>query len=202
MAYTRLVMSGFAARLLTAMRGVLAVLLCALAAHVVAYRSFVPEDSIHGYFDVYGVIVSGLSAVALVVLGLLLAASLVGRPGPLRALVGRSSSRSPAGRVVALTAFALAAVFVQERLEHGLVASTGIDARTWVLAAAVVFLAAVLIVVFERSCEALIRKLIVGRRTLSRAYLSRAGKPLPPRSRRRRALADFCGLRAPPALSG
>ena len=44
--------------------GTLAVLVCALAAHAAAYRSFWPEDGVHGYFIWYALVVvlSGASS--------------------------------------------------------------------------------------------------------------------------------------------
>jgi hypothetical protein len=200
-------MRSLAAQLFGVTRGFLPVLVCSLAAHAVAYRSFVPQDPVHGYFAAYEAAIGGLSALALGALGLVLAALLLGRPGPLRiATCPPSSARSASTRIASLIGLSLAAFFAQEGIERWVASepagAVGLYPAASLLAVAAIVLAAVLVVALEHSCVRLIGTLLRRRRALPRAPVRPAFTPRVPRNRRRRnSLADFRGLRAPPVCA-
>jgi hypothetical protein len=190
-------------------RQLLAVSLCALAAHVAVYGSLLPHGRVHGYFVWYEPLVASLSFVSVAGLPLLLAlAFLAGRESrPTRALTSllpsRPTTTSASAEAFKLAALALAFLTVQESLERSL--ATGelalasfAPGRTLVLGVAVLVAAAVIVLV-ERAVH-----------TLADAIRRSAGSTTrrPDRARwhvrpavphtRRRPLAVNGGLRAPP----
>lgn len=190
-------------RLLRCSRRALQVLLCALAAHAVAYRSVLPSDSIHGYLGVYEGVVVALLAASVGIFVLALLALMAGRERLLVLLVGRRASRWPSGCAVGLLAgAALGVVVVQESFERSVEAGTIVVAGTpsviWLNALVAIVVVATVVVLLERSCGELIRAFLVGRATFPQAPVRVSTPRSAARTRRRNSLAEFRGLRAPP----
>jgi hypothetical protein len=186
----------------------LPVALCALAAHVAVYRSLVPSTGGHAYLGWYESVVAGLSIAAVVLLATLLLAAAVDH-APLRRrivsvlLPGRRPAIPPAVRIVRLSLAAVAFLVCQETLERtlseGRLAPAAFSSSQTLLILVVIAAAAAVVAFVERSCSRLIelvaRALPVTRRRVSPGSF-RPAPAVPPR--RRIALAELRGLRAPP----
>ena len=94
------------------------VLLCALAAHAVAYRSFIPGDPVHGYLGIYEAAVAVVSTLALAVVLLpQLLAALGRRDGLARVLAPRVDPTPTGYRVASIALWAYGLLVVQETAE-------------------------------------------------------------------------------------
>lgn len=185
----------------------LPVALCALAAHVAVYRALVPSTGGHAYLGWYEPVVAGLSIAAVVLLATLLLAAAAGREAFRRRIVVLLPGRRPAipvtVRVVRLSLSAVAFLVCQETLERtlseGRPAPAAFSSSQILVLLVVVAAAASVVAVVERSCSRLIelvaRALPVARRRVSPGSF-RPAPAVPPR--RRNALAELRGLRAPP----
>jgi hypothetical protein len=186
------------------LRGVSAVLLCALAAHALAYGSALPDDRAHGYYGWYAPLVGALSTFALAVIGLSVLSAVAGLgPGLPSVLPERNA---PAGTRFARLALSAAAVLaVQETVEHSLEAGrlgTGFSPAGWLLLLIAVVPMAALLTFLARSCVALLDALAANEPPLegrpSSGSWHRFGEL---RGRRRGILAQPGGGRAPPAVA-
>ena len=182
------------------------VLLCALAAHAVAYRSFLPSDPVHGYLGSYEGVVAFASTLALaaVLLAALLAA-LGRRDGLVGVLAPRADSRPAGYRVASMALWAYGLLVVQETAEAIVGATRGeglaFGFGSWLVAVAALVVAATVIVLVGCSYRRVVSALLVVRVAVPRIA------PLVPRPSRqadlarRNALADFRALRAPPLFA-
>jgi hypothetical protein len=187
--------------------GALPVFVCALVAHVAGYRSLVPSDGVHGYLGWYELLVAVLSVVALLVLAVALVRALLGRRDRwLRAISRRPDGSRLGGRLAMLAAASMGLLAVQEALEQSLGAgrlqAPELSATTWLVALGAVCVLGVAILLMERSLAELIDAALaeVPLRLPSSALAWPRVAPL--RRRRRNALAERRGLRAPPLLAG
>jgi hypothetical protein len=171
--------------------------ICALAAHGVVYRSFLPAGSAHHYLGWYEPFVMGLTIVAGAVLAAFGALAATGRSLPWRFGTEGLWSRLSAGGVVLF--------LVQESLERWLSGGgagvAALSAGTWLAVLAAVTAFSALVVLVARSGAALVR---LARRSRERP---RARRELPGRPQlfatpHRNPLAERRGLRAPPLLLG
>jgi hypothetical protein len=166
------------------LRPVLAVPLCALAAHALLYRSVAPDDALHGYLAWYEPLVLALSLAAAGAVALL----------GLRAAVGRASLSLPGLTLPRLAPASLALVVLQESLEHGALPS---PARLAQIALCVCAAAAVLALADRAVRRVALRAAPPG--------CARPARALPfPRSVRlvpSRPIARHRALRAPPVLA-
>jgi hypothetical protein len=193
------------ARIGGGLRHLLPVALCALAGHLALYGSLLPSTGDHAYFVWYEPLVAGLSLVALTILAaLLLTATLGGRRLRRRvvSLLPESTQAVPGStRAVRLALASLAFLACQEALERtlseGRLAPPVFGSQLMFVLVAVAAAAAVVALV-ERSCARLIAR-------TAGAFERRADRPasrFPPTRpiavRRRHALAQLRGLRAPP----
>jgi hypothetical protein len=184
--------------------------LCSLGAHAVLYRSLWPTTGGHAYFAWYEPLVAGLSLATLLVFGVIGLAALGSRDRSTRLfrLVGlvlpAASRPEPVStRTRRLALASLAFLIFQESCERMAAAHAPVLAppgagEILTVLGVLAFLAWVLALA-ERSCVRLV-ELVLDR---ERAGVTTARVPpaAPSRStalRRRRALADLCGLRAPP----
>jgi hypothetical protein len=184
----------------------LQVLLTALVAHAAGYGTLRPGDSRHGYLGVYELIVAALSAVALALFLVALLALLADRGRMLVTLVGARPAEASFGRGVAsLVCLAFGALVLQESVERSVAMGALVPASAPALivlnALVAVVLAATVLILLERSCAELVQGLLTRRAKLPRPP-ARAPRPRTVAAlSRRNSLADFRGLRAPPALS-
>jgi hypothetical protein len=180
----------------------------------VLYGSLLPSDGAHGYFGWYEPLVGGLSGAAVVALGVLLAAGLLGfRSLVLEALKdalrpGGEPGADPCRSIGRLAICSLGLVLVQESLERSLgygspTAATFTPAQ-WLLLLATLSLLATAVVVATRSCATLLDRVFgTGRRRPIGSFV-----PAPVRRftlvgpRRHKPLASGRALRAPPLLAG
>jgi hypothetical protein len=186
------------------LRGASAVLLCAFAAHALAYGSALPDDRAHGYYGWYAPLVGAFSTLALAVIGLSVLSAVAGLgPRLPSVLPERNAPSGPRFARLALSAWAVLAV--QETVEHSLEAGrlgTGFSPAGWLLLLAAVLPAAALLTFLARSCVALLEALGVAQPPLesrrSAGSWHRSGEL---RVRRRSTLASPGGERAPPAVA-
>jgi hypothetical protein len=178
------------------------VLVCALAAHALLYRSLLPNDEVHGYLTWYVPVVGALSAVAVGAVAVLFVSGLLGRRSRLSRLtppLGRSGTRRFASVGLPAAVFLAA----QETLEHSLEAGrleTGLNPAGWLLLLLAVAAVAGLLSILARSCTALLTAVLSGRDPPFQPpvwsaswHRSRDGG-----GRRRGVLAEPGGERAPP----
>jgi hypothetical protein len=183
-------------------RPCLPVLLCALAAHALLYRSLLPNDEVHGYLAWYVPVVAALSALAVGAVSVLFVSSLLGRRSRLRRLtlpLGVSGTR----RFASVGLPALAFLAAQETLEHSLEAGrleTGLNPAGWVLLLLAVAAVAGLLSILARSCAALLTAVLSGREPLLQppAWSASWHRSRGHGGRRRSVLAEPGGERAPP----
>ena len=195
-------------RVVGALRNVLPVLLCALGGHLALFRTLLPSGRGHAYFGWYEPLVAGLSVAALVVLaGLLLVAALGGESLRRRVvpMLLPATARPLPGtvRAVRLALASIGFLVCQETLERtlteGRLSAAAFAPSQLLLVLAVIGAAAALVALVERSCSQLIA--LVAPRLL-RLRIRVAALWFPPSRpllvRRRNALAELRGLRAPP----
>jgi uncharacterized membrane protein len=187
-----------------------AVVLCALAAHAVVYRSLWPAGGDHGYLTWYTPLVAVLSGLSLVALplGLALGIARRRRPRALRAVaavfVRVAPDGDPTTAAFALASQALAVLFVQESLERSLVlhraAIASFPPATWSILLAAVVVVAALVAWLGRTVSNLVDGILSRART-HRVRPVGARRPTSPALvvRRSHPLAVHGGLRAPPA---
>src|SRR5439155_23185655 len=173
---------------------------CALAAHALVYRSFLPAGAAHRYLAWYEPLLGGLTLASLGALLVLVGLAALGRPLPWQLEAGSTRdlwSRIAAGGVLLFC--------VQESLERSLsgggVEVASLSAGTWLVLLAAVGAFAALITLVARSGAALVRLVL---RAAPEPHERRAAVPRPRRfapRRRRNPLAERRGLRAPPLLA-
>lgn len=180
--------------------------LCALAAHAVAYRSFLPSDPAHGYLGSYEAVVAFASTLALgAVLLSALFAALGRRDGLVRVLAPRADSAPPGYRVASIALWAYGLLVVQETAEAIVGATRGESLSfgfgSWLVAVAALVATATIIVLLERSYRRVVGALAAVRVAAPHTASSvrRPSRPIYPA--RRNALADFRALRAPPIFA-
>ena len=170
---------------------------CALAAHGVVYRSFLPGGAAHHYLGWYEPLVMGLTIAAGAVLVAFGALAASGRTLPWRF--------EPKGLWARLSAGGVLLFLLQESLERWLSGGgagvAALSAASWLAVLAAVAAFSALVVLVARSGVALVR------RVRRRPELPRTHGELPARPQllalpRRSPLAERRGLRAPPLLSG
>ena len=181
-------------------------LLCALASHAVAYRSFVPGDPVHGYLGIYEAAVALLSSLALAVLLLTaLLAALGRRDGLARALATRVDPTPTGYRVVSIALWAYGLLVVQETAEAIVGATQGeglaFGLDSWLVAVAALAAASFVIVLVSRSYRHVVGALLTVRVAVPRSPVSLPRPSRPAAPARRKALADFRALRAPPVFA-
>jgi hypothetical protein len=195
-------MGGIGGEIIRLGRRSLAVLVCALAAHALAYGSLVPGDGLHDYLRAYEAVVGAVSVVALIAAVDAITVAVL-RPGSERLrLLGRPPRRPAFGRRPAsLASAAFVVVILQELLERSLsgeAAALGTGALLVMLFAVAAVGAAIALV--ERLCGAVITA-VLGRRTRFPRLAPVSHALRAPRSARRRSvLAGRHGVRAPPAF--
>jgi hypothetical protein len=189
------------------LRHLLPVALCALAGHLALYGSLTPSTGDHAYFVWYEPLVAGLSLVALALLaGLLIATTFGGETLRRRAvsLLPPSSRPVPGSvRAIRLALATLAFLVCQETIERSLsegrAAHAAFGPAQILLVLAVVAAAATVVAVVERSCARLIAHVTAPLALrYERGPATRFPQPRPFAIRRRNALAQLRGLRAPP----
>jgi hypothetical protein len=195
------------ARLLDRGRRLLPVLVCALSAHALAYRSFLPRAGVHGYLGVYEALVAVLSTVALGALLLAVALVVMGRRDALSVvLAGRMDATPSVYRALWLALSAYAVLAVQESLEAGIGAAQGqapaFDPGTLAVAVAALAASATAVALLGRSYRRVVCALLAVRLSRPRPRAIRRARPAPVATARRKPLADFRALRAPPLLTG
>jgi len=191
-------------------RYAMAITLCALTAHAVAYGSLVPGDGTHGYFTWYAPLIGAASLAAFLGTMLALGLALVRGPASTAASALESVLPQSAGDAFPVGLFRLASaalVFlaVQESLERSLasgqVALVSFAPSTLAVLVAVVVLTAGAIVLVARLVSSLAEGVLRGRRAARvRSTLTR-WQPGAVTRRALRPLAIHGGLRAPPLLS-
>jgi len=197
-------------RLVGGLRRLLPVALCALGGHFALYQSLRPSTGDHAYLSWYEPLVVGLSLAALVALGALLAAVVLGREDLRRAvermlLPAAAPSMPVSVRAIRLALASVGFLVAQETFERTVaearLAPAAFDPSQLGLVLMVIAALAALVAILERSCSHLIA-LVVAPRLASIGWITRIFVPADrPRHRRRRnALAELRGLRAPPLL--
>jgi len=191
-----------------ALRNVLPVLLCALGGHLALYRTLLPSSGGHAYFTWYEPVVAGLSVAALVVLaGLLAVAAFGGQPLRRRVVpVLLPATAQPLPGTVRAVRLALASIgflvcqeTIERTLSEGRLSAAAFAPSQLLLVLAVVGAAASLVALVERSCSRLIALVAPGRLHLRTRVAALSFPPERPLLvRRRNALAELRGLRAPP----
>lgn len=177
-------------------RGLLPVAICALAAHAVAYGSFLPQDGLHGYFGWYEPLVAALSIGSLALLAVALVANRLGLSNKLlQGVSGRETS--VAGRAGMLAVKSLGFLLVQETLERVLAGTApAFSGTTLLLMVLGVALFATLLAFAGRTIARLVLDRDRGHHLRRVPALARPETAESPR--RRNPLADRRGLRAPP----
>ena len=177
------------------------VALCALTAHAALYRSIFPTTGVHGYFGWYEPAVAFLSlASALAVVAAAIAA-LLGRRS--RTLAMLRATTPNAVSAVRLAALAIVWLVAQETIERSMGAASfapaTFDAGGWSIIVGASAIAAGALTLLARIGVALVASAIATapKRFARPENVARWIVSVPPR--RRRALADRRGLRAPPA---
>jgi hypothetical protein len=195
------------ARIGGGLRHLLPVALCALAGHLALYGSLIPSTGDHAYFVWYEPLVAGLSLVSLALLaGLLLAATIGGETMRRRvvSLLPPSSRPLPASvRAARLALASLGFLACQETIERtlseGRAAAAAFGPSQLLLVLAVVAAAATVVAMVERSCARLIARVAAPLALrYEREPSARFPQPRPFTVRRRNALGQRRGLRAPP----
>jgi len=191
------------ARVLRPLLRVGPVALCALTAHAVLYRSFFPTAGSHGYFGWFEPLVGSLSAASALAGGAAALAAVLGK-GTRFAAALRPATPGPAS-AARLAALGVAWLFAQETIE-GSVAAGSLDPATFgatewaTLVGAAVLAAAALTALARLGVAAIVSFLPVpARRAIRWEHVACPAGEAPPR--RRRALADRRGLRAPPRVA-
>ncbi len=195
------------------LRHAVAVTVCALTAHAVAYGSLVPQDGEHRYFGWYAPLVAALSGAALLGVVLALTVALVLGPTSRAASVLRSilparpSDGSHVAGVLSIASAALVFLAVQESLERSLAAGrpelVSFAPGTLALLIATVVVAAFVVVTVQRLVASLAEVVLRVVRLRPTRTATTPGRwrgvllALRPRS----PLAVHAGLRAPPLLS-
>jgi hypothetical protein len=197
-----------ARRIVGGLRRLLPVALCALGGHVVLYRSLRPSAGDHAYLAWYEPLVLGLSLAALVAFAALLLAALLGRESLRRrvadVLLPAARAPVPVGmRAARLALSSIGFLVTQETFERtvsdGRLAPAAFGPSQLMLVLAVAGVLATAVALVERSCSELIALvvkpcvIVLGRDTLAAVAPRRRM-----RARRRNALAELRGLRAPP----
>jgi hypothetical protein len=191
--------------------GTLAVLLCSLAAHAAAYRSFWPEDGVHGYFGWYepivGVLSGGAAATVVCLFALGLRARTAAASRHERAILAwlrpwrGPSRRSGAG----LAALSLGVLLVQESVERSVavhqLALASFPASTWLVILASVALGGAVLTFLARWCIELVEIVLATRGPVLHAAEVEVAPARSPVRRRRNPLATRLGMRAPPILT-
>lgn len=200
-------------RAVTAGGGGLAILVCALATHAAAYRSFWPSDGVHGYFGWYEPLVGVLSGIAGTILLCALALGLRARRNPpslwQRTLLAwlrpwRGSSPLVGAR---LAAASLGVLLVQESIERSVslrqLAVASFPASTWLVVCVSVVVGGTALTFLARWCTQLVGIILSAPpRPAFRSAVRPARQPAPPSTRRRpNPLATGLGMRAPPVTS-
>lgn len=188
------------------------VVLTALATHAVVYRSLLPADGAHGYFSWYTPLATGLSALSIVGLPLVLAVALLGGRessvvrGVARIVPRHKPDRPLRAEIALLASGSLGFLAVQETLEHSLelgrVALPSFAPASWLILVAAIAIFAVGSAWVGRAVSSLVD--VVRRATEATRVRSVSGarpRGLPALSRRPRPLAVHGGLRAPPVSS-
>lgn len=183
------------------------VLLCALTAHAVAYRSFIPGDPVHGYLGFYEAAVAVVSTLALAVVLLAAVLAALGRSAGLARVLAPRVDPTPTGyRVAAIALWAYGLLVLQETAEAIVGATQGerlaFGFGSWLVAVLALAVASAVVVFVSRSYRRVVGALL----GLTEAGLPRAPASLPRPSHpaapcRRKALADFRALRAPPVFA-
>ena len=191
--------------------GTLAVLVCALAAHAAAYRSFWPEDGVHGYFGWYEPLVGVLSGASVAIVAVALALGLrARRAGPSRGeravLAWLRPWRSPSPLAGArLAVLSLGVLLVQESVERSVglhhVAPASFPASTWLVVLVSVALGGAALTFLARWCVELVEIVLAARGRPRRAPEPEAAPTPSPTCRRPNPLATRLGMRAPPSSS-
>ena len=191
-------------------RHLLPVAVCALGGHVALYRSLLPGGGAHAYLAWYEPLVAGLSTAALVVIGLMLLAVVLGR-AELRAQVVRvllpatAAPRNVSVRAARLTLGSVVFLAVQETVERSLaegrLAPAAFSSSELLLVLATLSALAVLVALLERSCSELIALVVAPPRLRLRSFAPVFPCVRPQAIRRRNPLAELRGLRAPPAVA-
>ena len=182
--------------------------LCALGGHFALYHSVRPSTGDHAYLAWYEPLVVGLFFAALVALAALLLAALLGRDDLRRGVAGILLPAAVPSTPVSVRAIRLALASVgfhvaQETFERtqaeGRPAPAAFAPSEILLVLAVIAVLASLVAVLERSCSRLIALVVaprLARVTRIAPSVFPADRPRP--TRRRNALAELRGLRAPP----
>jgi hypothetical protein len=185
------------------------VVLCALVAHGVAYRTIWPADGAHGYFGWYAPVVTALSIVSIVGLPLVAVTALLCGPQTRLARLGaavvpRNTGSGAGSETVTLASAAFAFLVGQESLEHSLqlhhVALPSFAPANWLVVLAVVACAAYVLGWVGRALSSVVESIRRGGSTTGvRPARARWRLALPEVARRSRPLAVHGALRAPPA---
>jgi hypothetical protein len=190
----------------TAVRWLVASMVCALAAHAAVHRSLVPDDGLHGYFGWYVPLVAlaSLGSLSAVVVG-----GLRPRSCAARLIRGCLPARSTArrGRTVAcLAAGGLAFLIVQESMERSL--GTGafslvtFDASVWPALSVVLVFSAVAVLAISRAAAVLSQRTATMRRLrLPMTRVLPRPSSNPDVARKPALLGLHAGLRAPPLVA-
>jgi hypothetical protein len=194
-----------------ATRWSVAVVVCAFAAHAVAYGSPWPSDEAHGYFVWYAPIVAAVSVVSLIIPPLALALALTtGKQSRLVRAVARflpaHTGRSARREVVGLAASAFGFLLAQESLERWLTSGRleipSFPPLTWLTFGVAVLVVALVVVLVERAVSSLADAICSGGRARVLNGCKSAPRLRPVRLGRRECpLAVHGGLRAPPLIS-
>jgi hypothetical protein len=197
-------------RIAGGLRRLLPVALCALGGHFALYHSLRPATGDHAYFSWYEPLVGGLSLAGLVGFTALLLAVVIGREGlrrpVVRALLPATARPVPgAVRAVRLALASIAFLVCQETIERtlaeGRLSPAAFTSSQLLVMLGTIAALAALVALVERSCTQLIAHVIAPRPLPSSRPIGLSFPPERPlATRRRNALAELRGLRAPPVL--
>jgi hypothetical protein len=195
-------------RLVThASRGALPAAVCALAAHVAAYRTLWPKDGMHGYLGWYEPLVAGLSLAAVAGLLVLLAFVLVARRHGRRFhLPGTPISHRPlSARIGGMASSGLAYLIVQESLERSVAAGTlqlaSLTPSQWLVVFVGLGSAALVLALAIQVGETAVGSVLRDARVPAEGQTAPAWSVIVAELLRSRPLALRSALRAPPVLS-
>jgi hypothetical protein len=172
-----------------------------LTAHAALYRSFRPGDGVHSYFGWYEPAVAVLSAASALVVVAAAVAAMLGRRS--RTLAALRATPPTVRSAVRLAAFAIGWLVVQETIERSVGAGAfepaTFGAARWSIIVGATAIAAGALTLLARVSVALVVALVATtpKRVARLRGVARLTVSVPPR--KRRALADRRGLRAPPA---